>query len=704
MRLTLRTLLAYLDDTLEPAQARLIGEKVAESDAAQELIARIKQVTRRRRLTTPPAAGPGSALDINQVAAYLDNELPPEQLAEVEEICLASDVHLAEIAACHQILTLVLGEPILIPPTARQRMYTLIKGREAIPNRSARATGIGQGAQEIPVPGGNGDADLLGASGGRAAWPGWLMPVIAASLLVAAIVAISQTLHNNQPPSVAERNRPGESPPVESVIEQTSPVELPPPADKGPPPGKTSGPAAEARLEPLPAPRPEPPVDKGAAEKKPEKPKITGAAPPAVKGPASPTAERTSPPANDRRELGQYVLVADAPSVFVQRTGGAGPWQRLKPQSAVHGSDYLVSLPGYRSELWLDSGARLQLWGSLPEFSGMLIFESAVTLHPPSGVDVDFTVERGVVVLSNHKKEGPMVARVRFADEIWDITLPDSESVVGVHLDGQCMPFSRQPHGGEPILSIAVLALRGPSTVRTRSGNISQVAPAFIRWDNVQGAGHESQHMPQPPSWWTNKALAQGPLQAALDGLTKRLLSKQQGNSLEISLAEMINDRDSANRELAVHCLGALNDWPDLLDALSDGQFADVRGFACGVLRHLLGLSPNNDQVLVNALGKKNFSANQARTVVQLLHGFGPDLWSNPATQMTTVEYLLHDKLAIRQVAHLLLQAQIPEGQRIRYDPAGEVAQRERGYQAWRDLVSGKRAAPKQQQRKIGPR
>ena len=33
---------AYLDDTLEPQQAMLIGEKVAESDAAQELIARIK--------------------------------------------------------------------------------------------------------------------------------------------------------------------------------------------------------------------------------------------------------------------------------------------------------------------------------------------------------------------------------------------------------------------------------------------------------------------------------------------------------------------------------------------------------------------------------------------------------------------------------------------------------------------------------------
>src|ERR1700686_5450344 len=148
MRLTLRTLLAYLDDTLEPAQAKMIGQKVAESDAAQELIARIKQVTRRRRLTSPPATGPGAKLDPNLIAEYLDNVLSAEQLAEVEETCLASDTHLAEVAASHQILTLVLGEPALVPPTARQRMYGLIRGREAIPNRKATPASVGQGAMD----------------------------------------------------------------------------------------------------------------------------------------------------------------------------------------------------------------------------------------------------------------------------------------------------------------------------------------------------------------------------------------------------------------------------------------------------------------------------------------------------------------------------------------------------------------------------
>src|SRR5947209_12569946 len=135
MRLTLRTLLAYLDDTLEPAQAKLIGQKVAESDTAQELIERIKQVTRTRRLTAPPVSGAGGKIDPNTIAEYLDNAVTGEQSAEVEQICLASDVHLAEVAACHQILTLVLGEPPLVPPSARQRMYGLVKGPEAIPFR-----------------------------------------------------------------------------------------------------------------------------------------------------------------------------------------------------------------------------------------------------------------------------------------------------------------------------------------------------------------------------------------------------------------------------------------------------------------------------------------------------------------------------------------------------------------------------------------
>src|SRR5262249_47494585 len=142
------------------------------------------------------------------IAEYLDNVLPSDQLAEVEETCLSSDVHLAEVAACHQILTLVLGEPALIPPTARRRMYRLIQGRESIPDREIPATAIGRGALEgVAMDHDDSDEALLlglpvyqrGHKEVR-----WLVPFIAACLLLAAGIAIGMALLSGTPPALVQ--------------------------------------------------------------------------------------------------------------------------------------------------------------------------------------------------------------------------------------------------------------------------------------------------------------------------------------------------------------------------------------------------------------------------------------------------------------------------------------------------------------------
>src|SRR5437899_1323036 len=113
MRLTLRTLLAWLDDTLSPTEVREIGRQVSDSPFAKDLVERIHRVARQRRLTVPPRTGP-DAIDANVVASYLDNELDPDRVAELEKKCLTSDVHLAEVASVHQILSLI-GQKAKVP-------------------------------------------------------------------------------------------------------------------------------------------------------------------------------------------------------------------------------------------------------------------------------------------------------------------------------------------------------------------------------------------------------------------------------------------------------------------------------------------------------------------------------------------------------------------------------------------------------------
>lgn len=137
MRLTLRTLLAYMDDILDPADHEELARKIEASPFATELIHRSRDAIRRLRLSAPEVLagdagdlhGGESNLDANTAAEYLDSLLSPEEIADFERSCLEAGPHadmlLAEAVSCHHILTLVLGEPAEVDADLRQRMYAL---------------------------------------------------------------------------------------------------------------------------------------------------------------------------------------------------------------------------------------------------------------------------------------------------------------------------------------------------------------------------------------------------------------------------------------------------------------------------------------------------------------------------------------------------------------------------------------------------
>ena len=123
MRLTLRTLLAYLDNTLDPQDAELLKNKLAESGFATQMVQRIRGLLTQADLPAPSPLARGPVEEANVICEYLDSTLPVEQVAEVERACLDSDPHLAEAAACHQILTMVLENPASVPVVLRDRIY-----------------------------------------------------------------------------------------------------------------------------------------------------------------------------------------------------------------------------------------------------------------------------------------------------------------------------------------------------------------------------------------------------------------------------------------------------------------------------------------------------------------------------------------------------------------------------------------------------
>ena len=125
MRLTLRTLLAYRDQVLEPDDAADLASKIAQSDLARGVTRRIEANRERGGRQAPPVDATGLVGDANVVAEYLDRGLAPEDEAEFERRCLDADVHLDEVAACHHILSMVVRERVAVPQSVRDRILAL---------------------------------------------------------------------------------------------------------------------------------------------------------------------------------------------------------------------------------------------------------------------------------------------------------------------------------------------------------------------------------------------------------------------------------------------------------------------------------------------------------------------------------------------------------------------------------------------------
>ncbi len=678
MRLTLRTLLAYLDDTLDPAEAKVIGQKLAESPSALELVERIRKVTRRRGLSTPPTAEQGSASDPNTVAAYLSDALHAEQLAEFEEACLNSDVHLAEVAAVHQILTLVMTEQMTVPPTAVQRMYGLVKGRESIPSRrSGKAIPVGGFPSDPKSAFDDSDAPyLLGMSAYSQSQPVALR-ILKWTAVAALFVGFGIAAYMAWP---APRPRPASTDTDVAAAPTTKPASEP---------TKPVATLPTTPVEPLPKP-PEVPV-----EPMPKPPEVPVEPMPDLGPPAVPQAGR----------IAVAKLEAGEDHVLVSSGAEQKDWVRVAGGSDLQSSDRLVCLPGYRTKLKFDGGLTAELWGNLPELLAFRVLETAVTLHiAPKGYDAEMTLHTGRIYFNTNKPEGAKI-RVRFAKEIWDIALADAKSEAVLELAAD--PAPGRP-ASQPQSTAVLSTISGTTRVTIRKKELPPIPPKQIVLWMGRGAEVGGPRAPDPKrgepdtayfdrfAVFPNEGLAK-PARSALDKFAKKL---PPGKSVLDRLTETqqvekaaLSDETVAGSRFSLYSFAALGELARVVDAVNDSERPYCRMVAIRALRSALGTQPGLEAGLVKLAAEKlRMDAATADKWVFRLRGLTAAERIDPAILDELVEGLTAPDLAERELDFFLISnvvdpASLTNRDLMAYDAGATADRREAAARLWKRRI-----------------
>lgn len=402
----------------------------------------------------------------------------------------------------------------------------------------------------------------------------------------------------------------------------------------------------------------------------------------------------------DEQSLGQYVVAPKAPpSVLLERPVNLDIWGRRKPESRVQPDVYLVSLPGYRNKIYLDSGVHLTLWGNVPAFSVFPpVLECTVMLQTPSpNFDAEFVLDHGRVHVANYKAQGPAQVRIRFLHETWDLTLHNPETEAVAELWGMYSPetpLSLEPGGNGPEIRLDLFS-KGKATLKVHSQEHAISGMSHVSWSKG-GAGLTGPRMlPRLPDWWTDRIAAAKPevadTMAALADYDKLL--NQKPAVLDAVFTEVRESDDACVRALGTLILGAIDALPQLVDALEDRVHVEVRSAARIALQAWISRSVEHRLELYHTLfERKGYAKDKAQIVMELLHGISASAAQQPETYQKLIDYLNHENLVIRDMAwHRLVYLAPREAKGIDYEPNADPEKRKLAVAEWKKrLPAGK--------------
>lgn len=724
MRLTLRTLLAWIDGVLAGEQRDEIGAKVEGSPVAPKLIARIRNVVARPGLPAPRVDGRGLAEDPNTTAEFLDNVLAPDRLEAFERICIDSDIHLAEAADCHALLAELARTPDAIEPLDRklrrrlrerlaefvtqppkdkphEEAAALVQAvREAMDHHDGRRIAGEPAIQAAPN------------TTKKAAPAAWLSAITAVVLLVALGTLLGWSLLGPgkrgrevaaakaaREPSPAAAQPVAEAAPVEpppaivteppvapaAVAEPSPPIirlaEPPPPdsPEAAAPPAPASPPAAAAAAAAINAAIP-PPMQRAdddpfpAADTDPQ---------PAVARPALPP---VAPPPGMVAEGGMVLRrVAEGDAARWQAVSAGGPLMAVEALVVpVHSYPRLVRgdvsirlLPGTQATLTTDADGTPRL---------EVVFGAAVIWTEAAEATVGITAAglAGVATLGPRQMVGVAAELVREHGTDPAVTSPGRRA--RLETTGGIRWRQTELDGGPVGRPLAGLALDQP--LPPRGG---------IGWTSAAPETATLLPLEDATGWMNRTAPADRIDRGAAAALAAALAAER---PVEESLRELAGDRRVENRMAAAATLALLGDYEPLVtvlgddrpgEKLSDGQW---RGLHAATVPLALARGANAAARLRQAFADRG-PAGRGEELYRLARGLAPaELAAGNAAAL--VELLVDDELIVRRSALLELERLVPDepADRLDYRPDRSPQLNERGVEWWRRKVEAAMAGP----------
>ena len=710
MRLTLRTLMAYLDDVLEPADTKIIGLKIQESPMAQLLVSRIRDVMRRRRLKAPEVFGPEMGIDPNIVAQYLDTTLPAERYADVERVLLASDEMLAEAAACHQVLPVWLANPVEVSPASRDRLYALgpVDVSSQLSISSDHNSPAAKLSSELAAErNGNvslGDINSERSRDGvtttvpdylkRTPWYQRLIPSSLIALLVIAccgllapgiMTGLRQAKNEIQLRSERDKGGPPSSPDIQSNSIDSLPKTIETESQPTNPMLASSTAHVGSQVTKLPRDLdPAPPKDDfdetTVPPPAPTANSITVSASSdnvAQDKSAKPSATPDGASAIDLASVPR-ITVADVPISYASNEGvllhfdvAQQRWFMVPHRSVMKPGELLANIEPFETVLDFERGS----------LKATLLGETVVNLLKPieagaAGIDV----RRGRLLFQGGRSDENNPSRIGIAigDDLWKLDLLSQETLVGLEVTHrESTQFQKLQESQWYQASLYVIS--GSVKWTTRAGKFHEIGDHMalnISPEKDQQIRSNPISFSVVPDWCDSAKRKALPLRKHQSQVLfeKAFELDQPVDASMITLVK--NTKFPKIAELAAQCLSATDNYSALVETLAECQHEEARFAARDGLRRWLPLHPDRGLKLMKEL-ELFYPPAEADAIYQMLWGFSrEDVTSSKSNSWLFMNWMRSPKPEIRELADYWVERLT--GRKTEYRAlGGTAAQRE---------------------------